>query len=183
MPFGSVTPSDAAFMLQNQLRLTDGTIVRKDPVENIYSSERGDFYSPHKAVLTDQGWIMRKLKAEISKRTAKSSHGGDYPKLRSYGNNLCHTIIARTWIGPRSQGYEIDHINGNILDWSASNLQYVTPAENRRRARLLRVLRSIGRNPKTMSRADLLDIFKKYDFTNTNPDIIMEREMSRHMEC
>ncbi|MBO4519111.1 MAG: HNH endonuclease [Paludibacteraceae bacterium] len=162
-------------MLQNQLRLIDGTIVRKDPVENIYSSENGDFYSPHKAILTDQGWIMRKLKAEISKRTAKSSHGGDYPKLRAYGNSLCHTLIARTWIGPRPfyktpdgqiRPMEVDHLNGNILDWSASNLQYVTPAENRKRARLLRVLRSIGRDPRRMSRTELLEIFNKYDFTN-----------------
>ena len=74
--------------------------------------------------------------------------------------------MALTWIGERPQGYEIDHINGDILDWSADNLEYVTPSENRKRARLLRVLRSIGRDPKQMSREELLSIFEKYEIKN-----------------
>lgn len=205
----TIPPIGGVIMLPNQLRLTDGTIVRKDPVENIYSSENGDFYSPHNAILTDQGWIMRKLKAEISKRTAKSSHGGDYPKLRNYGNNLCHTLIARTWIGPRpyyqttegqTRPMEVDHLNGNILDWSASNLQYVTPAENRKRARLLRAMRACNNDPKQYTQARLKAIFASYDLdpgapapgildaraltpgTLTPIDARMSRDMSRHAE-
>jgi len=61
---------------------------------------------------------------------------------------------------------EIDHLNGNKLDWSVDNLEYVTPAENRKRAGLLRVLRNIGRDPKKMSREELLAIFNKYYFAN-----------------
>lgn len=75
-------------------------------------------------------------------------------------------LIALTWIGPRPEGYEVDHINGDMLDWSADNLEYVTPEENNKRAKLLRVLRSIGRDPKQMSREELLSIFSKYTFTN-----------------
>ena len=75
-------------------------------------------------------------------------------------------LMALTWIGPRPEGYEVDHLNGNILDWSADNLEYVTPKENIKRAKLLRVLRSIGRDPKQMSREELLSIFSKYTFTN-----------------
>ena len=87
--------------------------------------------------------------------------------------------MALTWIGPRptyrdEQGVErpmeIDHLNGDILDWSVDNLQYVTPAENRKRARLLRVLRSIGRDPRKMGREELLTIFQKYEFRNEIPD-------------
>lgn len=75
-------------------------------------------------------------------------------------------LMALTWIGPRPEGYEVDHINGDMLDWSADNLEYVTPEENNKRAKLLRVLRSIGRDPKQMSREELLSIFSKYTFTN-----------------
>jgi len=74
--------------------------------------------------------------------------------------------VAGAWYGPRPQGMEIDHLNGDILNWSADNLEYVTPKENIKRARLLRVLRSIGRDPKQMSREELLSIFNKYYFTN-----------------
>ena len=75
-------------------------------------------------------------------------------------------LMALTWIGPRLEGYEVDHLNGDMLDWSADNLEYVTPEENNKRAKLLRVLRSIGRDPKQMSREELLSIFSKYTFTN-----------------
>ena len=74
----------------------------------------------------------------------------------------------------------IDHLNGDILNWSADNLEYVTPAENNKRARLLRVLRSIGREPKEMSYAELRDIFRKYRFEE--PEKIMEADMTRHRE-
>ena len=75
-------------------------------------------------------------------------------------------LMALTWIGPRPEGYEVDHLNGDMLDWSTDNLEYVTPKENIKRAKLLRVLRSIGRDPKQMSREELLSIFSKYTFSN-----------------
>lgn len=90
-----------------------------------------------------------------------------YPFMRQFGNRTCHMLMALTWIGPRPEGYEVDHLNGDMLNWSADNLEYVTPEENRKRARLLRVLRSIGRDPKQMSREELLGIFRKYEFRNS----------------
>ena len=86
--------------------------------------------------------------------------------MRGYANRLCHHLVWETFVGPRTPGMEIDHINGDKMNWSIDNLQEVTPAENRKRARILRVLRSIGRDPRTLSRAELLDIFNRYEFTN-----------------
>ena len=82
-----------------------------------------------------------------------------YPFMRQYDNQTCHRLMAATWLAPRPEGYECDHINGNILDFSADNLQYVTPEENHRRARILQRLRTSGTDPCTLSRPQLLSIF------------------------
>jgi hypothetical protein len=66
-----------------------------------------------------------------------------YPKMRSFGNRLCHHLIWETFVGPRTPGMEIDHINGNKLDWSLDNLRQITPMENVRCARYLRELRKL----------------------------------------
>ena len=88
--------------------------------------------------------------------------------MRHFDGKNCHVIIALTWIGPRPtyfdrQGQlcqmEIDHLNGDILNWSADNLQYVTPSENHRRSHILRQLRQQGIDPTTLTRSQLLEIF------------------------
>ena len=159
-------------MATEQLRLVDGTIVRKCPTDKpLYCSREGKFYSAHNAILTDDGWVMREIKPVLKQSgTRKCTHtkgnGTHYPFMRNFQNKHCHFLVAGAWYGPRPEGMVIDHLNGDILNWSADNLEYVTPEENRKRARLLRVLRSIGREPKLMSREELLSIFSKYTFTN-----------------
>lgn len=44
---------------------------------------------------------------------------------------MVHTVIAETFLGPKPDGYEIDHINTNKLDNRAENLHYVTREDNR----------------------------------------------------
>ena len=46
------------------------------------------------------------------------------------------------WIGPRKKGMQIDHINGNMLDYRLENLEEVTPYVNRERAKIIRALRA-----------------------------------------
>ena len=165
-------------MLPKQLSLTDGTIVKLCPTDKpLYCSRAGKFYSLHNAILTDDGWILHKVKPTFSPRlrrgkwkSSRGISGSQYPTMRHFGCKHCHNLMARTWIGPRptyktpdgkNHDMEIDHLNGDIRDWSLDNLQYITPAENRKRAKLLRILRSIGRDPRQMSREELLDIFNK----------------------
>ena len=107
-----------------------------------------------------------------SQQRYKPNHHGSYPHMRHFGNRSCHHLIWETFVGPRTPGMEIDHINGNKLDWSLDNLEEVTPAENRRRAKLLRLLRSFGRDPRQMTRDELLTIFNKYEFGHRNSDTL-----------
>ncbi len=167
-------------MLPEQLRLTDGTIVRLCPTDKpLYCSRDGRFFSVHNAVLTDDGWQLHEVKPSFSPvrrkkwRSSNGISGTQYPIMRHFGCINCHILMALTWLGPRptfevkqdATGItvlikaEIDHLNGNILDFSADNLQYVTPAENRRRTRILRDLRTSGTDPGTLTREKLLSIF------------------------
>ena len=99
-------------------------------------------------------------------RSYKPNHHGGYPKMVNFGNRLCHHLMWETFVGPRTKGLEIDHINGNKMDWSLDNLEEVTPAENRKRVKILRILRNvIGRDPQKMSREELLHLFNKYEFS------------------
>jgi len=46
-----------------------------------------------------------------------------------------HILVMEAFIGVRSNGYHIDHINGNKMDARLCNLEYVTPRENYARGR------------------------------------------------
>lgn len=86
-----------------------------------------------------------------------------YPCMRNFGARLCHHLIWETFVGPRTKGMEIDHINGNKMDWSLDNLREITPMENRRCAKILRAMRAAGLAPATYTREELLRIFDKYE--------------------
>ena len=148
------------------LMCEDSTEVRLCPLDRtkgipIYCSRSGLFFSYANGEL-------KKVKPYANRHfKCKSNVHSDYPKLQHYlGNARVHMLMALTWIGPSPAGHVVDHLNGNIFDWSADNLQWVIPAENHKRARLLRVLRSIGRDPKQMRQTELLAIFAKYEFNN-----------------
>ena len=100
---------------------------------------------------------------------------------RHRGHILASHAVHLAWIGPIPDGFVVDHLNGVTTDNRASNLQAVTPAENVRRAKLLKILRSIGRVPRRMSRSEILSFFRRYDFMS--PSARMEYDFTHHMEC
>ena len=91
---------------------------------------------------------------------------GAYPIMRQFSHKACHFLMCATFHGPRPDGYQCDHLNGNVLDYSAANLEWVTPAENIRRAKILRALRAIGRDPKLIPYDELRAIMNHYEFVN-----------------
>jgi hypothetical protein len=76
------------------------------------------------------------------------------------GSPDCHILICTAFHGPRPDGYQCDHINGIPTDNRACNLQWVTPAENIRRAKLLRELRKRGLHPEHYNPLQLLHYFQ-----------------------
>ncbi len=80
--------------------------------------------------------------------------------MRHYGCHTCHKLIAHAWLGECPEGEQIDHINGDSLNWSADNLRYVTPHENMRSARNMHRLQKMGIDPRWLHRNTLLYIYE-----------------------
>lgn len=62
-----------------------------------------------------------------------SDRGYPYVQLWIAGKNhptILHRIVAHVFLGPCPEGYEVDHIDNNKLNFHPSNLQYVTRSEN-----------------------------------------------------
>lgn len=66
---------------------------------------------------------------------------------------VSHAVYL-AWVGPIPEGMVIDHLNGITTDNRADNLEPVTPSENSRRARYLRVMRDCGFDPRIFSAKD-----------------------------
>ena len=119
----------------------------------------------------------------------KDDSGERYPHLgHARKNYAAHKLMALAWLGPIPAGWEVDHINGNILDWTLQNIQIVSVAENRKRAVILRARRMVARqdhdpskDPKNMKPEELLALFNAYNVAGDCYDP-MEDDMTHHRE-
>ena len=157
--------------LVHQLRLKDGTIVRLCPTPRpLYCSRDGRVFSPARAVLTDNGWEMHQFKVPTYGVGRKDTRNHGYrPRLSEAMAGISidvHILMWETWVGPRKKTdadgvkWEIDHVDGNVLNWSMDNLEEVTAAENWRRRKILDRLRKEGKDPTQMTIAELKRIFE-----------------------
>lgn len=78
-------------------------------------------------IITPQGDVYgafgRKLKQPVGKR--------GYPVVNINGiPRTIHSLVMETFVGPRPEGMQVRHLNGNPLDNRLENLQYGTAAEN-----------------------------------------------------
>ncbi|MBQ7259404.1 MAG: HNH endonuclease [Paludibacteraceae bacterium] len=135
--------------------------------------------------LSQRGWTA-------AHPSSNGNRGSCYPTMRQFGSKSCHSLMAAAFYGPRPERHECDHLNGVVTDYRPSNLQWVTPAENRRRVPYLRALREkIPNHAQTFQREDYLawyamplDEFKamlaKYSVAEQDP---MMADMTHHREC
>lgn len=56
-----------------------------------------------------------------------------------------HTLVARAFIGPKPEGYEVDHIDFDKTNNTVKNLRYITIKENRGRSRKAETHTNYGR--------------------------------------
>ncbi len=97
--------------------------------------------------------------------------GKTYPGVTYKGVHYrVHILMALAWIGSIPAGWEVDHINGDINNWTRDNIRIVTVAENYRCAVILRARRMVARqdhdpskDPVNMSSKELLQLFNMYN--------------------
>ena len=86
--------------------------------------------------------------------------GKVYPYMTNY-RAYCHRLIGRTFLRKLNKGEVFDHINGDISNYSVSNLRIVTKATNDRDGGFLKMLRNRGIDPTAFKPACLLAYFGK----------------------
>ena len=123
----------------------------------LFCDKQGRFYS----LTSNELRQVRPSSALRTKDYRKSGSAWRYHQMANFvGNPTCHSLVCTAFHGPRPDGYQCDHINGIPTDNRACNLQWVTPAENTRRAKLLRELRKRGLHLEHYNPVQLLHYFQ-----------------------
>jgi len=125
-----------------------------------FDQDKDGFWNEHKPAYTPNG------------PASKSGGCNNYTFMSNFGALRCHKLVAHAWVENRYHYIvdvwcerkgkrvfvcirQVDHRDGNPLNNNAENLEYVTPAENTRRATLFRRLRKTGFDPASCTTAAL----------------------------
>ncbi|QBI97752.1 HNH endonuclease [Mycobacterium phage Zeuska] len=83
-----------------------------------------------KYLVSDEGQILSLITGKTL-RPGTMVSGHRYVTIaRPSRTALVHTLVMEAFVGPRPEGYEIRHLNGNPDDNRLENLQYGTRSEN-----------------------------------------------------
>lgn len=92
---------------------------------------------PAYSIDTDGRIISHWRKKPIFLKQAMNHRGYPFVILSAFGEHktlTVHSLVARTFLGPRPLGYTINHKNGIKSDNRLANLEYLTDAENKAHA-------------------------------------------------
>ena len=106
----------------------------------LYATRAANFFSLSSKGLSS----VKPSHPPINTAHRKTGSRWKYSHLQSFGDIYSHKAVYWAWKGAIPAGHEIDHNDGNPLNNHIDNLEDVTPAENRRRAKRLRRLRALG---------------------------------------
>ena len=112
-------------------------------------SDHGDVFSlSHNKIkgkrLSNNGYLRVNLYKKCKQETA-----------------LVHSVVARTFLGKRAEGMQINHKDGNKTNNHVSNLEYVTHKENSDHAIRTGLCNSVGENNANskLVEQDVIDIY------------------------
>ena len=112
-----------------QIMLKGGHFKKIPSTEGMYINEKAEIIAIKKADAKQVAYIYTNTKDRPI--TAKNNAG--YFIMNCEGKTrTVHSLVAEAFLGPRPEGYDIDHINGDKTRNEASNLRYVTHTENMR---------------------------------------------------
>lgn len=75
---------------------------------------------------------VRRLRERILKPRRRNQYGHAGVVLTGQRHRTVHSLVAEAFIGPRPEGLEVRHLNGDRTDNRATNLAYGTRSENHR---------------------------------------------------
>lgn len=120
----------------------------------LYTDGHGHFFSLTRFGLREVKSIFSPSERTPGRLCHNGIRGNLYPMIRYCGNVRCHVFVCTVFYGPRpvypdGARAECDHKNGDPMDFTAENLEWVHPSVNRWRAtHVLQVLRCAGIDPK-----------------------------------
>ena len=109
--------------------------------------------------------------------------GCGYPSMRHFGQINCHVLFYEAWIGERHYPLkEIDHKNGDVLDYCPDNLEEVSKPENKWRSlHVLQVLRAKNIDPTTYSGTQMdhwFAIFRQLEKESVKPADLSQSQLT-----
>lgn len=189
--------------------LADGTLVAYDAVSKFWATfDTGLIFRKN----SDGSWTHQH-RIGCTPIVCKPNRHSQYPLVNVDGQRspiTVHSIVARAWIGAIPDGWQVDHIDGDIRNAAVINLRILPDWLNYRDSGFVKKLRNKKIDPTMFAQTVLLEYFERMaayksehsvseyarlsrkellqllvgpKFTVGDPAKIMEYEMTHHMEC